>query len=51
MLEVASVAGMEFSAAAVAAGVEAETEIVEERCEGLVRRGQFLRAPGHSRLA
>jgi predicted ATPase len=46
MLEVASVAGMEFSAAAVAAAIETETEMVEERYEGLVQRGQFLRAQG-----
>ena len=46
MLEVASIAGMEFSAAAVAAGAETETESVEERCEGLARQGRFLRASG-----
>jgi tetratricopeptide (TPR) repeat protein len=46
VLEVGSVAGMEFSAAAVAAGLEAEAEEVEERCEGLARRSQFLRSQG-----
>ncbi|MBI3304450.1 MAG: hypothetical protein HYZ72_20500 [Deltaproteobacteria bacterium] len=46
VLEVASVAGMEFSAAAVAAGVEAAGDEVEERCAGLARRGQFLQARG-----
>jgi len=46
MLEVASVVGMEFSAAVVAAGVEAAEDTVEEQCAGLVRRGQFLRANG-----
>jgi DNA-binding winged helix-turn-helix (wHTH) protein len=45
-LEVASVAGMEFSAAAVAAGIEIETESVEQCCEGLARQGRFLRASG-----
>src|SRR5262249_25721245 len=43
VLEAASVAGAEFSAAAVAAGVEAEVERVEDHCEQLARRGQFLR--------
>jgi predicted ATPase len=46
MLEVASVARAEFSTAAVAAGVGAEVEEVEERCERLVQRKQFLRASG-----
>ena len=46
ILEVASVAGAEFSALAVAAGVEEGTEQVEARCEGLVRHGHFLYASG-----
>jgi len=46
ILEAASVAGMEFSAATVAAGVEREAEPVEASCEALARRGQFLRALG-----
>jgi tetratricopeptide (TPR) repeat protein len=46
VLEVGSVAGMEFSAAAVAAGIEAEVVQVEERCEGLVRREQLLWSKG-----
>jgi DNA-binding winged helix-turn-helix (wHTH) protein/predicted ATPase len=46
VLEVGSVVGMEFSAAAVAAGLEAEEEEVEERCEGLARHSQFLRPQG-----
>jgi predicted ATPase/DNA-binding winged helix-turn-helix (wHTH) protein len=46
LLEAASVAGVEFSAAAVAAGVEAPVVEVEERCEVLRRRGQFLQACG-----
>jgi len=48
VLEVASVAGVEFSAATVAAGLEAEVPEVEERCAGLVRRAQFLRSRGVS---
>jgi DNA-binding winged helix-turn-helix (wHTH) protein/predicted ATPase len=43
VLEVASVEGAEFSAAVVAAGLGTVVEEVEERCEGLVRREQFLR--------
>jgi predicted ATPase len=43
LLEVASVAGMEFAAAAVASGLGEEEEIVEERCAALARRGHFLR--------
>jgi predicted ATPase len=46
VLEVASVARAEFSAAAVAAGIEAEVETVEEVCERLVRRSQFLYRAG-----
>ncbi len=48
ILEAASVAGAEFSAAAVAAGTEQPTETVETHCEGLVRREQFLRTHGTS---
>jgi predicted ATPase len=46
MLEVASVAGVEFSAAAVAAGLGQEAECVDNCCTSLARRGQFLRASG-----
>jgi tetratricopeptide (TPR) repeat protein len=46
ILEAASVAGMEFSAAAVAAGVEDGPEAVEACCEALARRGQFFEARG-----
>jgi DNA-binding winged helix-turn-helix (wHTH) protein/predicted ATPase len=42
VLEVASVAGTEFSAAAVAAGLRAAVIPVEARCEALARRGDFL---------
>jgi DNA-binding winged helix-turn-helix (wHTH) protein/predicted ATPase len=46
VLEAASVLGVEFSTAAVAAGVESTMEHVEEWCEARVRRGQFLRGSG-----
>src|SRR5262249_45985343 len=46
LLEVGSVAGAEFSAAAVAAGMEIEVEQVEDYGGELVRREQFLRASG-----
>jgi predicted ATPase len=46
LLEVASVAGAEFSAAAVAAGMETDVDVVEEQCEELVRWEHFLRASG-----
>ncbi|MGH8005786.1 MAG: ATP-binding protein [Candidatus Binatia bacterium] len=42
VLAVASVAGVTFSTAALAAGLEAPIEQVEEWCEELVKRGQFL---------
>jgi tetratricopeptide (TPR) repeat protein len=45
VLEVASVVGVEFTATAVAAGLEAGVEVVEECCEGL-RRRQILRPLG-----
>ena len=43
LLEVASVAGVEFPAAAVAAGVQEGEELTEERCATLAHRGQFIR--------
>ncbi|MBI3303934.1 MAG: AAA family ATPase [Deltaproteobacteria bacterium] len=46
VLEVVSVAGVEFSVAAVAAGLKGEADEVEERCEELVRKEQFLRSGG-----
>src|SRR5215472_4159224 len=48
VLEVASVAGMQFSAATVAAGTEMTTGDVEACCTGLVRRELFLRTIGVS---
>jgi DNA-binding winged helix-turn-helix (wHTH) protein/predicted ATPase len=44
LLEVASIVGVTFSSAAVAAGIEASVEQVEEWCDRLVKRGQFLQA-------
>ncbi|MBI3301580.1 MAG: AAA family ATPase, partial [Deltaproteobacteria bacterium] len=46
MLEVASVVGAEFSAAAVAAGVEAAVGEAEARCGRLARRNHLLRTSG-----
>jgi predicted ATPase len=46
VLEVASVAGTEFSAPAVAAGLELGGVDVEACCTGLTRREQFLRTSG-----
>jgi len=48
VLEVGSVVGSEFAAAVVAAGLEADIEQIEAWCEGLARRGQWLRSRGHS---
>jgi len=45
-LEVASVAGREFSAAAVAAGTDHPVEEMEARYTALARRGQFIQARG-----
>jgi DNA-binding winged helix-turn-helix (wHTH) protein/predicted ATPase len=45
-LEVASVAGREFAAAAVAAGTDYRVEEMEARYAALARRGQFVRACG-----
>jgi len=44
LLEVASVAGVTFSATAVAAVTETSVEQVEASCDGLVKRSQFLQA-------
>jgi DNA-binding winged helix-turn-helix (wHTH) protein/predicted ATPase len=46
ILEAASVAGAEFSAAAVAAGLGRQEEAVEARCATLARRGQFVEPRG-----
>src|SRR5262249_32278829 len=46
ILAAGSVAGMEFSAAAVAAAVGASPTAVEERCDALAQRELFLRSLG-----
>ena len=46
MLEVASVAGVGFSAATVAAGTGRRPETVEEQCARLSRRGHWLQSQG-----
>jgi predicted ATPase/DNA-binding winged helix-turn-helix (wHTH) protein len=46
VLEVASIAGVEFSAAAVAAGLGAHVLEAETQCEALARRHQWLRSIG-----
>jgi predicted ATPase len=46
LLEVASVAGTEFTAAAVAAGRESTSIEVEQHCEHLLRRASLLHATG-----
>jgi len=48
LLEVASVAGIEFSAAAVAAGLETTVEQVEERCQALHQGQRFVRTLGET---
>ena len=46
LLDVASIAGATFSAAAVAAGLEAEVVTVETQCETLARQEQFIQTTG-----
>ncbi len=46
LLEVASIIGVEFSAATVAAGLQTAVEEVDQQCEALARQGQFLQAHG-----
>jgi DNA-binding winged helix-turn-helix (wHTH) protein/predicted ATPase len=48
ILEVASVVGAEFTAATVAAGLQAEVRVVEDCCERLARREFFVQAHGSS---
>lgn len=50
-LEVASVAGTEFSAATVAAALEGDLVEVEDICERLARRGEILVSRGTAVLA
>ena len=51
IVEAASVAGVDFSAAAVAAGVGTSVEDVDIRCARLARQGQFVQAHGTDDLA
>ncbi len=50
VLEAAAVAGAEFPAVAIAVGLEQGLTQIEEQCEELERRHQFLRATGVSTL-
>ena len=45
-LEVASIVGVEFSAAEVAAGLPGSVDVLETCCERLSHAGQFLRSSG-----
>jgi hypothetical protein len=45
-LEVASVVGVEFAVALVAVGLQQPSESIEEVCERLARKGQFIAARG-----
>jgi DNA-binding winged helix-turn-helix (wHTH) protein/predicted ATPase len=49
LLECASTVGLDFSAAAVAAGAGAPIESIEARCAALARRGQFIHSSGSER--
>jgi predicted ATPase len=51
ILEAASVAGVEFTAAAVAAALEVDALPIEEWCETLVRRQSYLQSAGIGRKA
>ena len=46
LLEVGSAVGASFPSAAVAAVLDTDVSSVEDRCEALARRGQFLRGLG-----
>lgn len=46
LLAAGSVAGVEFAAAAIAAGLDDEVGRIEVHCEGLAQRGQVLRPVG-----
>lgn len=47
LLEVASVGGVEFTAAAVASGLSEDEETIEEQCASLARTSLFLRFRDH----
>jgi predicted ATPase len=46
VLEVASVVGVEFAEASVAAGLPTAMDTIPEICEALARRGEFLEVRG-----
>lgn len=46
VLEAVSVVGLEFQARAVAAGLQEDVVWIEEQCDELARRHQFIRATG-----
>jgi predicted ATPase len=48
LLAAASVAGVEFATAAVAAALERADEAIEARCAALAHQGQFLQAHGQA---
>ena len=50
ILEAASVAGLEFSVPALAAGLEKDPRLVEARCNELARQGQYLKDCGVQEL-
>jgi predicted ATPase len=50
MLEAASVAGIEFSDVIMGDVLEKDCEEIQEQCEGLVQREQFLRVKGREKL-
>jgi predicted ATPase len=50
MLEAASVAGLEFSDVFIGDVLEKDCEEIQERCESLVKREQFLRLKGTEKL-
>jgi len=45
-LEAASIAGAEFSIAAVATALQVDAEALDDRCEGLAWKGHFIHAAG-----
>ncbi len=49
-LEAASVAGLEFSTPALAAGLEEDPRVVEARCNELARQGQYIKECGVQEL-
>jgi DNA-binding winged helix-turn-helix (wHTH) protein/predicted ATPase len=46
LVEAASVAGVDFAAAAVAASLGEASEVIDARCAALARQGQFVQAHG-----